>query len=123
MSLTDDITTAYSDLAGTFGRTVTYIRGTESIALTSRRGALRGAVNGMANEGAYVQTYSGEERFLAADFTLGLPLRGDVITETVGSNTYTYTVVPYEGNTCYRWLDSKRIGIGVAVIETASSGS
>lgn len=123
MSLSDDISAAYADLGSVFGRTITYRRGAESCTMTSRRAVQVGNIGGQANEGVYVQTYTAEERFLSEDFTLGTPVRGDTVEETIGAITRTYTVVPYDGKVCYRHTDTQRIGMGVATVETSRSGS
>jgi hypothetical protein len=123
VSLSDDISAAYADLGTVFGRTITYRRGAESIDLTSRRAVQIGGINGQASDGLYVQSYTAEERFLASDFTLGTPLRGDTIEEVIGGETRIYNVVPYDGRVCHRYTDTQRLGMGVATVETSRSGS
>jgi hypothetical protein len=123
MGLSVDITQAYRDMLSVYGREVTYRRGAESQSLTSRRAVQAGNIDGQAVDASYMQTYTAEERFLAEDFTLGDPQRGDTIEETIGGNSYVYKVLPYDNKVAWRYTDTQRIGLAVPTVETTRTGS
>ncbi|MEP0846062.1 MAG: hypothetical protein HRF50_04475 [Phycisphaerae bacterium] len=92
-------------------RTVTYVRGAESITLSATVGRtaeittdpLRGSVHRVRMRDYLVR---------AADLVLGgestLPLPGDVVRETDGSTTYEYVVAPLPDEPCFRYSDAAR---------------
>lgn len=123
MGLSVDITQAYRDVLSVYGRSVTYRRGAQSQQLTSRRAVQAGNIDGQAVDSAYTQTYTAEERFVAADFDLGDPQRGDTIEETIGGRFYVYKVMPYDNKTAWRYTDTQRVGIAVPTVESTRTGS
>lgn len=107
-------------------RSVIYTRGSDSVTLAVKTGStlLRltdeyGAVT--------VQRTDRDFLFTAADLILGgeltTPERGDVITEDDGIKVYTFKLLPYANEPCWRWADDYRIMIRVHVKLTSEEDS
>lgn len=87
-------------------RLVTYQRGSELLTLAATIGKTVFDLDD--GSGAVVREESRDYLILAADLTLGLPERGDRISEQQNGQTFVYEVVGPGHEPCWRYSDPNR---------------
>lgn len=106
--------------------TVTYTRGAHSVTLTGSAGSMLLRLQDEYG-GSRVERTDRDFLFAAAALVLNgvrvTPERGDVIAESAGGKDYTFTVLPYSGEPCWRWADAGRTLIRVHTKKTAEEDS
>jgi hypothetical protein len=110
-ALSDSLAALAAGLKGTRGRAVVYSRAGQQISLTAIKG---GEASEVLNALGMVERVEGQRWYIEpADLTysgqLWTPTRGDRITETVGTTTYTHEVMAPADNVAEAELLGDRV--------------
>lgn len=101
-------------IAKAFGRNVSYTRGGSTVTLKASPAAGRSLANPAAANVQAVRTEATERDYLIpvteyAAHSLGVPQRGDRITEVIDGVTCVFECAPRDGEPEWRWSNDERL--------------